>query len=101
VFKFVKLEEFPEILFVLKIFYILFYIEGELLRVGDDEVSQVSLECVYFPDRGNASWTWTDPTTNATMEDLPICSAKCKDDPPSRSDLKSNWTGLVFFKKFI
>ncbi len=77
----------------------LFYIAGELLRVGDDVVSQVSLECVYVPDRGNASWTWTDPTTNATKEDLPICSAKCKDDPPSRSDLKSNWTGLVFFQQ--
>ena len=55
----------------------------------------MSMECVYYPDRGNASWTWVEPESNNTREDLPTCLRKCKADPLNRSDLKRNWTTLV------
>ena len=71
------------------------YVPGETLRIGGSELKQMTLECIYNPDRGNASWTWTDPTTNLTREDLPKCLSKCKVDPPTRSDLKVEWSGLV------
>ena len=65
------------------------------MRVGDLEYPYIPMECVYYPDRGNASWTWVEPESNNTREDLPTCLRKCKADPLNRSDLKRNWTTLV------
>ncbi len=53
------------------------------------------MECVFYPDRGNTSWTWIEPGTNNTREDLPACLRKCKTDPLTRSDLRRNWTEMV------
>jgi hypothetical protein len=71
------------------------FLLGETLRIGDLEYAYVQLECIYHPERGNASWTWIEPSTNRSREDLPQCSRKCKVDPLNRSDLKRNWTQLV------
>ena len=68
---------------------------GERLRVGNGEVPMILMECLYYPDRGNSSWTWIDPVSNQSREDLPTCAAKCALNPLARSDLQSNWSGLV------
>ena len=66
-----------------------------MLRVGDTDQPSINIECVYNPELGNASWTWIDPLTNESREDLPTCQSKCKLDPLTRTDLSRNWTGLV------
>ena len=72
-------------------------IKGEKLRIGDTEYPQITMDCIYNPDLGNASWTWTDPSTNETRLDLPGCASKCALEPISRSDISRNWSGLVIF----